>query len=104
MAADTAEPPRANKAAQNKNRQRGCLCRHRKRWSEGLAARFLHVGSLRTFRSLHNLEFDHISFLQSAVAVSNDGRVVDEDIGPIVTPDKTVTFRVIEPFYSPTQA
>jgi hypothetical protein len=89
--------PKAGKA--------GPLCRRDKMEAKDrLPGRFLDVGSLRTFRSLHNFEFDHISFLQSAVAVSNDGGIVDEDIGAIVAPDEAVTFRVIEPFYGATQA
>src|SRR5712672_3974890 len=68
------------------------------------SAWFLHVGSLRTFRPLHNFEFDYISFLQCAVTVSDDGGIVNEHIRAIVTPDEAITFGVIEPFHGATQA
>src|SRR5262249_20082498 len=58
----------------------------------------LHVCSLRSFRTLHDLEFDRISFLQSTVAVANDCGVVDKDIGAVIAPDKSVSFGIIEPF------
>jgi hypothetical protein len=71
---------------------------------ESLSSGFLDVGSLRTFRSLHNLELDYVSFLQSPVTVTDYGRVVNEHIRAIVAPDKAVPFCVIEPFYDATQA
>ena len=69
-----------------------------------LAGRFLNVGCLRTFWSLHNFEFDHVPFLQCAVAVPHNGGIVNEHIRAIVAPDKAVTFCVIEPFHGATQA
>ena len=71
---------------------------------EALPARFLHVGSLRTFRSLHDLEFDRISFLQSAITLSHNGRIVNENIRAIVTADEAVPLGVIEPFHGAAQA
>jgi hypothetical protein len=62
-------------------------------------ARFLHIGSLRTFRPLHNLKLDSLSFLQSAVAVANDSGIMNENIRTIVAPDKAIAFRVIKPLY-----
>ena len=70
---------------------------------EDLTARFLHVGSLRTFRPLHNFEFDGISFLQSTITFPHYGRIMNEDIRAIVTADKAVTLGVIEPFDGATQ-
>src|SRR6266852_1812976 len=60
----------------------------------------LHVGRLRTFRSLHNLEFDRLSFLQGAVTIPDDGRVMNKNIRAVLPANETVAFRVIEPFYS----
>jgi hypothetical protein len=53
---------------------------------------FLHVGCLRTFRSLDDLKLDRISFLQRTVAVTGDCGIMDENIGAIVAPDEAVTF------------
>jgi hypothetical protein len=69
-----------------------------------LSGRLLNVGRLRTLRSLNNFEFDHVSLLQCAVAVSDDGGIVDEHIRAIVAPDKAITLCVIEPFHGATQA
>jgi hypothetical protein len=71
---------------------------------EGLSASFLHVGSLRTLRSLHNFEIDGISFLQSTVPLANNGRIVNENIRAIVAPNESVPLGVIEPFHGATQA
>jgi hypothetical protein len=69
-----------------------------------LLARFLHISSLRTLRSLDDLKLDRISFLQRAVAVASDRGIMYENIGAIVAPDEAVTFCVIEPFYCSVQA
>jgi hypothetical protein len=53
---------------------------------------FLHVCRLRTFRPLDDFKLDRISFLQSAVAVTSDCGIMDENIGPIVAPNEAVTF------------
>src|SRR4029077_1069986 len=68
-----------------------------------LAPRFLYIGSLRTFRPLHNFKLDSLSFLQSTVAVANDSGIMNENVRAIVAPDEAVTLRVIEPFYCATQ-
>jgi hypothetical protein len=52
----------------------------------------LDVGSLRPFGALHNLKLDCISFLQGAISVARDSRIVDEDVGTVVTPDEPVPF------------
>ena len=69
----------------------------RKLWLNG----FLHICRLGTLGALDNFELDRISFLQSAVAISKYGRVMNEDIGAVIAPDEAVTFRVVEPFHRP---
>jgi hypothetical protein len=68
-----------------------------------LALDFLNIGTLRPLRSLHNLEFDHVSFLQSAIAFTNNRGIVNENVRPIVAPDEAIPFRVIEPHHCATQ-
>jgi hypothetical protein len=60
---------------------------------------FHHVGSLRPFLTVDNLEFDYIPFLKALVTLSIQSAVVNEHIGTIVTPDKTKALSVIEPLY-----
>ena len=64
-----------------------------------LTRRLGDVGCLGTFRSLDNLKFDGVSFLQCAVAITDYGRVVNKYIRPIFSSDEAVAFRVIEPLY-----
>jgi hypothetical protein len=71
--------------------------------SEGLTGWFLYVGSLRTFRSLHYLELNDISFLESAIALAYNRGIVNENVWAVVAPNEAVPFRVIEPFYGATQ-
>jgi hypothetical protein len=59
----------------------------------------LNVGSLRPLRSLNNLELDRISFLQSAITIAGDCRIVDENVGTVVAPYEPVPFGIIEPLY-----
>jgi hypothetical protein len=75
----------------------------KKERSEGLTGWFLYVGSLRTFRSLHYLELNDISFLKSAIALAYNRGIVNENVWAIVAPNEAIPFRVIEPFYSATQ-
>lgn len=58
---------------------------------------FLYIGRLRTLRSLHNFKFDLFSFLQSAVPVPDDCRVMNENIRAVLSADESVAFHVIEP-------
>src|SRR5438477_12154687 len=60
----------------------------------------VYVGCLRPFLALHDLELDGIAFLQTLVAFSRDGAVMDEHVWPVVPSNKAVTFCVIEPFHS----
>ena len=55
------------------------------------------VGCLRAFLTLGDLEFHLIPFLQAFISFGGDRAVMDEDIGSIFAPDKTVTFGVVEP-------
>ena len=67
---------------------------------EGLGQRLrrlAYVCRLRSFLSLHDLELDGIAFLQAFIAFGRNCTVVNKHIGPIITPDKSVTLRVIEP-------
>ena len=68
-----------------------------------LALDFSNIGSLRPLRSLHNLELDHVSFLQSAITFTNNRGIVNENIRAIVAPDEAIPFRVIEPLHGATQ-
>jgi hypothetical protein len=52
----------------------------------------LNVGSLRALGPLNNLKLDRISFLQSAIAIARDCRVMDENVGTVVASYKPVTF------------
>jgi hypothetical protein len=63
---------------------------------------FLHVGGLGTFRSLDNLKFDRVSFLQSSIAVSHDCGIMNENVRAVLAPYEAITFRIIEPFYRST--
>ena len=60
---------------------------------------FLYVGGLWPFWSLHNFEFHCIAFLQCAVPVTNDRRIVDENIRTILAADEAVSLRIVEPFH-----
>ena len=74
-------------------------------WCVGmLLARFLHISSLRTLRPLDNLKLNNISFLQGAITVANNRRIMNEDVGTVIVPNKSVAFCVIEPFYRSVQA
>jgi len=65
-------------------------------------AGFFYIGGLGAFRSLDNFKFDRVSFLQRAVTVPDDGRVMNKDIGAIIASDEPIAFGVIEPFHDAT--
>jgi hypothetical protein len=50
----------------------------------------LHVRCLRPFRSLDNLELYRISFLQAAVAISQDCGIMNKNIWTIVAPYEAI--------------
>jgi hypothetical protein len=56
------------------------------------SSRFLDVSCLRPFGPLHDLKFDWISFLKSAIPVSDDCRIMNENIRAIFAPDEAVSF------------
>src|SRR5512143_936274 len=58
-----------------------------------------YVCSLQSLRALFNREFNFLIFLQAAVAVHLDCRVVDKHIIAIFASEKAVAFRRVEPFY-----
>ena len=53
---------------------------------------------LGTLRALDNVELDLIPFFEALIAFALDGTVMNEDIGPIVTSEETVSLRIVEPF------
>jgi len=54
---------------------------------------------LRSLLSFNDVEFDFIALFQAFVAVNLDRAIVHEDIRPIITPDKSVPFCVVEPLH-----
>jgi hypothetical protein len=63
-----------------------------------LRCRFGYVRRLGPFRTLHDIKFDRISFLQRPVSIADDRRIVYEHVGAIFSPDESVSLRIIEPF------
>jgi hypothetical protein len=64
------------------------------------SSRFLNVSCLGSLRALHDLKFDWISFLKSAITVADDRGIMNENIWAIFAPDEAVSFRVVEPLDS----
>src|SRR5271163_1287604 len=60
---------------------------------------FCDVGCLGAFRSLDNLKFDGVSFLQSSVAFTRDGRIVHKHIWTVIAPDEAVPFGIVKPLH-----
>jgi hypothetical protein len=54
---------------------------------------------LRTLCPLDDVEFDLIALFKALVAFALDGAVVNEDVSPVVAPEKAVALCVIEPLY-----
>lgn len=59
------------------------------------------VRRLPTFRALHDFEFDGIPFLQRTVTVADNGRVMNKNIGAVITSDKAITLGVVKPLHFP---
>ena len=59
---------------------------------------FSDVRCLRTFLALGNLELYFVAFLQTLVALRSDGTIMHKHIWSIITSDKSVSFRIVEPF------
>jgi len=62
---------------------------------------FSDVGCLWAFGALDDLEFDGVSFLQGAIALSGDAGIMNKDIGTIVASNEAVPLGIVEPFYNP---
>lgn len=62
-----------------------------------LRAGFGDVGCLRALRSLNDLKFYGVTFLQGFVAVTSDCGIVDENICSIISSDKSIALRIVEP-------
>ena len=57
------------------------------------------VGCLGTLGALYDFEFDGISLVESTIAVADDGRVMNENVRPIIPPDKTIALGVVGPLH-----
>ena len=57
------------------------------------------VRGLRAFLPFDDLKFDVIAFLQALVPLGNQGTVVHEHIGSVVTADEPKAFCIVEPFH-----
>lgn len=55
---------------------------------------------LETLRSLYTFELYRLAFVQAAVAIFLNDRVVHKDVFSSATLDKTVTFRTVKPLHS----
>src|SRR5271154_157957 len=55
------------------------------------------VGCLGSFRSLDNFKLYRISFLQSPIAVTSNGRIMHKYIWPVIAPDEAIPLGIIEP-------
>jgi hypothetical protein len=51
-------------------------------------------------RSLHEIEFDVLAFIERFISVALNGGIVNEDVAvPFRVDDEAIAFAVIEPFY-----
>src|SRR5215470_12239457 len=62
---------------------------------------FGHSGCLETFRSVHDLEFDFLPFVERLKAFALDDRKMHEDVFPTRLFDETVAFPIIKPLDLP---
>src|SRR5664279_2717866 len=67
--------------------------------SELALLRLHHIGGLRPFLAVNDLKLNHITFLQTFVALAGQRAVVHEYVGAILTADKAKAFRIVEPFH-----
>lgn len=58
-----------------------------------------HVGRLRSFGPLHNVELDILAFLKRLESLALQGGIVDEDVFATIEPDETEPFPIIEPLH-----
>jgi len=52
---------------------------------------------LRPLLSLYDVELDFVAFLQALVSVELNCAVMHKHVGTVISPDKAVTLRVVEP-------
>jgi hypothetical protein len=55
--------------------------------------------SLGTLSPLDDVEFDLIAFFEALVALTLNGTVMNEDVGPTIPPEEAVTLCVVKPLY-----
>jgi hypothetical protein len=53
--------------------------------------------SLGALGALNDVEFDFVALFEGLVAVELDGAVVHEDVCPVISAEKTVSFCVVNP-------
>ena len=52
---------------------------------------------LRPFLTLNDVKLNVIAFLQAFVSIDLDRAVVDEDVGAVISSDKSISLRVVKP-------
>jgi hypothetical protein len=57
------------------------------------------IRGLWSLSALNDIKFNRFTFLEGLVSLALKGRVVDEDILPVLQFDKTESLSIIEPFY-----
>src|SRR5450755_945932 len=67
--------------------------------NERALLRLHHIRGLRPFLAINDLKLNHITFLQTFVALAGQRAVMHEYVGAILTTDKAKAFRIVEPFY-----
>jgi hypothetical protein len=67
------------------------------------SGRFGNIGCLWSFGALYDLEFDRVTFLQGSETIADNCRVVNENIGPVVPANESVSFRVVKPLHGSSQ-
>ncbi len=64
-----------------------------------LRAGLCYIRCLRPLRSLNNLKLYRVALLQRAITIPSDRRIVHENIRSVISPDKSVTLRIVEPLH-----
>jgi hypothetical protein len=54
---------------------------------------------LRPFLTLNDVKLNVIAFLQAFVSIDLDRAVVDEDVGAVISSDKSISLRVVKPLH-----
>ena len=58
----------------------------------------MNISSSMNINRIHNRKFNELSLFEGTIAFGLDGAVVDENVRGAFTLDKSVAFRVVEPF------